>query len=59
MIPFILLDLGIGLMLAGIVLFWAGRIYRKRMRDPELVFWAGGIAILVGILLITIVVFWN
>jgi hypothetical protein len=59
MIQFILLCLGIGLILAGIALVWAGRAYRKRMREPELVLWSGGIAILVGILLILIVVFWR
>jgi hypothetical protein len=37
MVPFLLLCLGIGLILAGIPLVWAGHAYRERRCDPEFV----------------------
>ena len=59
MIQFILLCLGIGLIPAGIALVWAGRTHQARLRVAELVLWSGGFALLVGLLLIMIVVFWH
>jgi hypothetical protein len=59
MIQFFPLCLGIGLILAGITLVWAGCACRERMREPELVLGSGGLAILIGILFILIVVFWR
>ena len=43
-----LLSLGIGLILAGIPLVWAGNAYRERRYDPEPVLWSRGIPKLTG-----------
>ncbi len=55
----ILLGLGIGFIPAGIVLIVASRIYRKRMRDPDLVLWSGVIAMILAAVLLTIAFLWS
>ncbi len=55
----ILLGLGIGFIPAGITLVVASRVYRKRMRDPDLVLWSGVIAMILAAVLLTIAFLWR
>lgn len=59
MLPVLLLGLGIGLILAGIILLSASFTHQKRMRDPALIRWAGAVMVVIGILLAVIAMFWR
>ena len=52
------LGLGLGLVLAGLLLLAAGSLLHRRMRNPVLVRWVGGLLLLAGLLLVLIAVFW-
>ena len=55
----VLMGLGIGFIPAGVILVVASRLYRKRMRDPDLVLWSGVIAMILAAVLLTIVLLWR
>jgi cytochrome c biogenesis protein CcdA len=59
MLPVMSLGLGVGLVLAGVVLLSASFTHQKRMRDPALIRWAGAVMIVIGILLVVIALFWR
>jgi hypothetical protein len=58
MLLVMVLGLGIGLILAGLLLAAAGSLLGKRMLNPALVRWIGLLCVVAGGLLILIAVFW-
>jgi putative Ca2+/H+ antiporter (TMEM165/GDT1 family) len=55
----VVFGLGIGLIPAGILLLVAGRVFRKRLGDPDLVTWSGIIALILAAVLLLIVSLWK
>jgi hypothetical protein len=53
------LGLGVGFILAGIVLFISSYTHHKRMRSPALIRWAGVVGVVIGFLLGLVAIFWQ
>lgn len=59
MFPVLLLGLGVGLVLAGLILLVSSFTHQRRMRTPTLIRWAGAVVFVVGFLAGAIALLWR